>query len=107
MADTNSPQYIEAHKAYRDKKEQYEAMLETSTHFHELRKALFLADYLNPNDGEDDIQYEYLEEAQFVAKQKVLELCKEFAKKKACLESAKEEMNKAEKAFDSVRKEVA
>ena len=107
MPDTNSPQYIEAHKAYRDKKDQYESELETSTHFHELSKALFLSDYLNPSDGEDDIQYEYLEEAQFVAKQKVLEICSEFAKKKASLELAKEEMNKAEKAFDSVRKEVA
>lgn len=107
MADRNSPQYIEAHKAWQDKKDQYDAELEIATNFHELSKALFLADYINPYDTEDDLQHDYLSEAQFVAKQKVLEICSEFAKKKASLELAKEEMEKASKAFDNINKELA
>tara|TARA_Y100001938_G_scaffold38927_1_gene53894 strand:+ start:308 stop:631 length:324 start_codon:yes stop_codon:yes gene_type:complete len=107
MTDTNSPQYTEALNAYKKKKDQYDAELEISTNFHELRKALFLADYLNPHDGEDDMQYEYLSEAQFAANQKVLELCKEFAHKTVSLEVAKEEWEKADKVLENVRKEVA
>ena len=110
MAETNSPQYIEARQAWWDKKDQYKKELEISTHFHELEKFLFLASHLDPNRGEDDVQYEFLEEASLDAQLKVLEVCSNFADKKVSLDVARQEMEKAEKAFDIVKtneKEVA
>ena len=110
MTDTNSPQYIEARQAWWDKRDQYKKELEISTHFHELKKFLFLTSYLDPNRGEDDVQYEFLEEASLDAQLKVLEVCTEFANKKVSLDLAREEMKKAEKAFYDVKhseKEVA
>jgi hypothetical protein len=103
MTDTNSPQYIEARQAWWDKKDQYKKELEISTHFHELEKFLFLASHLDPNRGEDDVQYEFLEEASLDAQLKVLEVCSNFADKKVSLDVAREEMEKAKKAFDVVK----
>ena len=112
MAETNSPQYIEARQAWWDKKDQYKEQLITATHFYDLEKSLLLVDHLNPDTSgvEDDRQFEMLEEASLDAQLKVLEVCSDFAKKKVSLDLAREEMEKAEKAFDIVKtneKEVA
>lgn len=102
MAESNSPQYIEARQAWWDKKDQYKKELEISTQFHELEKFLFLAGHLDPSKGEDDIQYEFLQEASLDAQLKVLEICSDYAKKKVSLDSAKEEMKKAKEHFEAV-----
>ena len=112
MAETNSPQYIEARQAYWDKRDQYNEQLKDATCFFELEKALFLERHLDPelSDIEDDRHYDFLKETHKDAEFKVLEVCKEFANKTVSLDVAREEMEKAEKAFDVVRnneKEVA
>lgn len=112
MPETNSPQYIEARQAWSDKKDLYEKELKNITHFYQLEKALFLARHLDPDHSgvEDDSQYEMLEDAALDARLKVLDVCKKFAHRTVSLDVAREEMEKAKKAFDIVRikeKEVA
>mgnify|MGYP003151911962 CR=1 FL=1 len=112
MAETNSPQYIEARQAWWDKRDLYIEELKNTTHFYQLEKALFLSRHLDPDRSgiDDDSQYQMLEDAAGDAQLKVLEVCSDFAKKKVSLDLAREEMKKAEKAFYDVKhseKEVA
>tara|TARA_Y100001951_G_C11036687_1_gene127925 strand:+ start:154 stop:492 length:339 start_codon:yes stop_codon:yes gene_type:complete len=112
MAETNSPQYIEARQAWWDKRDQYNEQLKDATCFFELEKALFLEKHLDPelSDVEDDRHYGFLKETHKDAEFKVLEICSDFANKKVSLDLAREEMKKAEKAFYDVKhseKEVA
>jgi len=112
MAESNSPQYIEARQAWWDKRDLYGEELKNTTHFYRLEKALFLSRHLDPERSgvDDDSQYQMLEDAALDAQLKVLEVCKEFANKTVSLDVAREEMEKAKKAFDIVKtneKEVA
>ena len=112
MAETNSPQYIEARKTWWDKRALYEKELKNITHFYPLEKALFLSRHLDPERSgvDDDSQYQMLEDAALDAQLKVLDVCKKFAHRTVSLDLAREEMEKAKKAFDVVKtneKEVA
>jgi len=104
MADTNSPQYIEARKAWWDKRDQYKEQLKDATCFFELEKALFLERHLDPelSDVEDDRHYDFLKETHKDAEFKVLEVCSNFADKKVSLDVAREEMEKAKKHFEDI-----
>lgn len=94
-------QLSEARQDWWDKRDQYKKELEISTHFHELEKFLFLASHLDPNRGEDDVHYEFLQEASLDAQLKVLEICSDFAKKKVSLDLAREEMENAKDYFEA------
>ena len=85
MAETNSPQYIEARQAWWDKRDLYIEELKNTTHFYQLEKALFLSRHLDPDRSgiDDDSQYQMLEDAAGDAQLKVLEVCSDFAKKKS------------------------
>ena len=104
MAETNSPQYIEARQAWWDKRALYEKELKNITHFYPLEKALFLSRHLDPDRSgvDDDSQYQMLEDAALDARLKVLDVCKKFAHRTVSLDVAREEMEKAKKAFDVV-----
>ena len=100
-------QLSEARQDWWDKRDQYKKELKISTHFHELEKFLFLASHLDPNTIEnntlleDDVHYEFLQEASLDAQLKVLEVCSDFAKKKVSLDLAREEMEKAKEYFEA------
>ena len=109
---TNSQEWQNARQAWLDKDLQYTKVLSTSTNFYELEKVLYIADHLDPDniDDDNDRNYEFLQEAYSDAQLKVLEVCSEFAKKKASLDVSREEREKAKKAFYIVKtneKEVA
>jgi len=99
---TNSPEYIEARQTWWDKRDLYGEELKTATHFYELEKSLFLANHLDPHNGDDDKEYEMLEDALLDAQLKVLEACYDFAKKKSSLDLARREMDDAKEKFDTI-----
>ena len=102
---TNSQEWRNARQDWLDKDLQYKKVHQASTNFYELEKVLYIADHLNPDniDDDNDRNYEFLQEAYSDAQKEVLEVCSEFAKKKASLDVAREEREKAKKAFDIIK----
>tara|TARA_R100001443_G_scaffold81375_1_gene88303 strand:- start:1198 stop:1545 length:348 start_codon:yes stop_codon:yes gene_type:complete len=108
---THSKDWENARKAWLDKEEQYKQVLETSTNFYELEKALYILDYLKQGSSSLDcvneevsMRKEMLEEACLDAEFKVLEVCSEFAKKRILIEVARNEAQIAQGNFDELQK---
>jgi len=105
---TNSQEWLDARKAWWDKEEQYKQVLQTSTNFYELEKALYILDRLKESnssfncDEEGARRHEMLNEACLDAEFKVLEVCSEFAKKRNLIKAAREEAQIAQGNFENI-----
>lgn len=106
---TNSQEWLDARKAWLDKEAQYKKVLQTSTNFYELEKALYILDRLKESSSSLDcvneevaMRKEMLEEACLDAEFKVLEVCSEFAKKRNLIKAAREEAQIAQGNFENI-----